>query len=262
MNIRIFTIICLLAVSIPAECQSVSDINKTDAQGKKQGHWIKKYPNGVVQYEGDFRDNHPVGEFKRYYEDSKLKSVLIYSSDGNQADAALYYPNGFIESKGTYVNQLKEGKWKFYSAENEGYLINEEEYKGNLRNGLSVKYYPDGAVAEKLTYTDGKKEGDWFQYFQNGKLFLRSYYSDDMLNGKFEVWFENGTLQFSGFYKDNMREGVWYVYNQDGTVRYKLNYTGGYTKDRQMDIDAEDFMNNLEKNKGNIADPEKTGDIR
>ena len=36
----------------------------------------------------------------------------------------------------------------------------------------------------------------------------------------------------------------------------------GVTKDRQMDIDESDFLDSLEKNKGKIADPEKTGVIR
>ena len=40
-------------------------------------------------YDGFFKDDHPVGEFKRYYEDNTLKSVLIYSDDGKEADA--YY---------------------------------------------------------------------------------------------------------------------------------------------------------------------------
>jgi hypothetical protein len=34
------------------------------------------------------------------------------------------------------------------------------------------------------------------------------------------------------------------------------------TKDRQMDIDASKIIDDLEKNKGKIPDPEKTGEIR
>ncbi len=262
MNFRIIAIISMLALPVTAACQAGSDINKTDQQGRKQGHWIKKYSSGRIQYEGEFKDDHPVGEFKRYFENNKLKSVLIYTSDGNEADATIYHPNGFISSKGRYINQLKEGKWKFYSASVEGYLINEEEYKGNLRNGPSVKYYPDSTVAERLAYINDKREGEWLQYHTNGKMFLRSFYSGDMLNGKFEVWFEDGTVEFSGFYKNNRREGTWLLYNQDGTLMYKLDYVDGVTNDRQIDIDASNYLDSLEKNAGKIADPEKTGEIR
>ena len=262
MNIKGFTITCLLAVSVVAECQSGTEINITDASGMKQGHWIKKYPNGLIQYEGVFRDDHPVGEFRRYYENSKLKSLMVYSNDGTVVDATVYHPNGFIASKGKYVNQLKEGQWKFYSSEIEGYLINEEEYVGNMRNGPSVKYYPDGTIAEKLSYVNDRREGEWLKYFENGRMFVRSFYSGNLLNGKFEVWFQNGRIQFSGTYKNNRRDSIWLTYNQDGSLLYRIEYTDGYTKDKQMEIDQTLFFEELEKNADKIADPEKTGDIR
>ncbi|OFY65431.1 MAG: hypothetical protein A2V64_03665 [Bacteroidetes bacterium RBG_13_43_22] len=262
MNIKIFTIISFLAVSVVAACQTGTAINNTDGQGRKQGHWMKKYPHGVVQYEGEFSNDHPVGEFKRYYENGKLKSVLIYGSDGIEADATIFHPNGLVSSKGKYINQLKEGKWKFYSASDEGYLMNEEEYKGNKRNGPSVKYYPDGNIAEKLTYVNDKREGEWHQYHANGNRFIRSFFSDDKLNGRFEVWFEDGALEISGSYKNNHREGRWLFYNQDGNLMYKMDYVDGVTNDRQMDMDFSNYLDNLEKNAGKIADPEKTGEIR
>ncbi len=262
MNFKIITVVSMLAFSVTVICQTGSGINKTDEQGRKQGHWMKKYPHGTIQYEGEFKDDHPVGEFKRYYENSKLKSALIYSSDGNEADATIFHPNGFISSKGKYINQLKEGTWKFYSSSVEGYLINEEEYKGNLRNGPSVKYYPDGTVAERLNYVSDKREGEWLQYHTNGRLFLRSFFSGDVLNGKFEVWFEDRTIEYSGFYKNNRREGTWLLYGRDGNLMYKMDYVGGVTNDRQMDIDVSNYLDNLEKNAGKIDDPEKTGEIR
>jgi antitoxin component YwqK of YwqJK toxin-antitoxin module len=83
-----------------------------------------------------------------------------------------------------------------------------------------------------------------------------------MLNGKFEVWFENVKIQFSGFYKDDAREGTWLIYNEDGSLRYKMDYVSGYTEDRQMEIEYSNYLDELEKNAGKIADPEKTGEIR
>jgi antitoxin component YwqK of YwqJK toxin-antitoxin module len=75
------------------------------------------------------------------------------------------------------------------------------------------------------------------------------------------VRFENGIPEITGSYKNNFREGKWIIYNEDGTKRYELNYEGGVTIDRQMDIDSSEIIDNLEKNKGKIADPEKTGEL-
>src|SRR5512133_3700899 len=111
MKLRMLAIIPLLTVAINAASQSADDINIVDKDGNKQGHWIKKYPNNATMYEATFLNNKPVGVFKRFNTDNSLKSVLIYSKDSRVADATFYHPNGFISSKGKYIDQKKEGKW-------------------------------------------------------------------------------------------------------------------------------------------------------
>ncbi|MCX6255637.1 MAG: toxin-antitoxin system YwqK family antitoxin [Bacteroidia bacterium] len=261
MNLKIVTIAYLLAISAMATCQTETEINKTDQQGRKQGHWIKKYPNESNMYDGFFKDNHPVGEFKRYFENKTLKSLLIYSGDGKEAIATIYHPNGNISSKGIYNNQMKEGKWQFFSAIIKGYLVSEEQYSGNLKNGPSLRFYPDSTVAERLTYINNIRQGEWIQYYPNGAVCMKSNYLNGKINGKFEVWFENGRIEFSGQYKNDARDGLWRIYKDDGTIKYELEYLAGVTKDRQMDIDESDYLDSLEKNRGKIADPEKTGVI-
>lgn len=262
MILKIFTIASFLVICNIAAGQVETDINKTDNQGRKQGHWIKRYPDKNVQYEGFFKDNHPVGEFNRYFENKKLMSKLIYSDDGTEANATFYHPNGYIASKGKYINQKKEGKWQFYSSIDKGYLVSEEYYSGNIRNGTSIKFYPDSTVAERVSYINDIKEGPWIQYYPNGAICLKSNYANGKVNGKYEVWFENGQIEFSGQYKDDARDGLWYIYNKDGSLKYKLEYKGGVTDNIQMDIDESNYLDSLERNKGKIADPEISGIIR
>jgi antitoxin component YwqK of YwqJK toxin-antitoxin module len=262
MNLRVFIIFSLLAISTIATCQTETEINRTDQQGKKQGHWIKKYPDGTVMYDGFFKDDHPAGEFRRYYENSILKSLLVYTADGIRAEATIFHPNGNISSKGVYINQKKEGKWQFFSEITKGYLISEEYYSGNARNGISMKFYPDSTIAEKVTYINNLKQGEWIQYYPNGVICVKSNYLNGLINGKYEVWFETGSIQFSGQYKNNVRDGLWNIYTRDGSLKYKLTYSDGVTKDRQMDIDESDYLDLLEKNGGKFADPEKTGVLK
>jgi antitoxin component YwqK of YwqJK toxin-antitoxin module len=262
MKLKIITIACLLAISFCATCQTESSLNRTDSQGKKQGHWIKKFPNESIMYDGYFKDDHPVGEFKRYFEDQELKSDLFYSDDGRKATAVIYHQNGNISSKGVYIDQMKEGKWQFYSEYIKGYLISEEFYSKNLKNGLSLKYYPDSTIAERLTYINDLKEGELIQYYQSGAVCLKTNYLHGRINGKFEVWFENGAIQFSGQYKNDSREGLWIIYKNDGTIKYKSEYVDGVTNDHQMDNDETDLLDSLELNRGKTADPEKAGIIK
>lgn len=261
MNIRLLITAYLIFLSVALFCQPESEINKSDPTGRKQGKWIKKYPNNFIMYEGFFRDNNPEGEFKRYYENGALKSVLNFSNQGREAEAKIYHQNGYLSAKGKYISQKKEGTWQFYSEFINDYLVCEEIYSGNLRNGRSVKYYPGGIIAEKLNFVNDITQGEWIKYYDNGNISLKSSFSDGKINGKFEAWFEDGTLQFSGEYRSDKREGTWFIYEKDGKLRYKLEYSGGVTNNREMDIDISDFLDSLEQNKGKISDPEKTGAV-
>jgi antitoxin component YwqK of YwqJK toxin-antitoxin module len=262
MNLKLYITASFLVLSISSFSQSEAKINITDQNGLKQGHWIKKFPNEAILYDGFFKDDHPVGEFKRYFENKSLKSLLIYSEDGKKAVATIYHSNGNISSKGTYIDQKKEGKWQFFSEFVNGYLISEENYSGNQKTGMALKYYPDSTIAEKLSYSNDLKHGEWIQYYPSGAVFLKSKYLDGKLNGPFEVWFENGGIMYSGEYKNDYRDGVWAIYNNDGTIKYKLEYKSGVTTNRQIDIDESEFLDSLERNRGKIADPEKTGVIK
>ena len=262
MNLKLVTIASFLVISAMALCQTDAGLNITDLKGMKQGHWIKKYPNESVMYDGVFKDDHPIGELRRYYDNTILKSLLKYSPDGKEAEATIYHPNGNISSKGKYINQIKEGKWQFFSSINNGYLICEEFYSKNLKNGRSLKFYPDSTIAERVAFINDVRVGEWIQYYPNGAVCLKSNYLNGKINGKFEVWFENRNIEFSGQYKEDARDGIWLIYNNDGSVKYQIEYQAGYTKDRQLDIDESDYLDSLEKNKGKIADPEKTGIIK
>ena len=256
MNIKLYITASLLAISLCVASQTETQINVTDQLGRKQGHWIKKYPNESIMYNGFFKDDYPVGEFRRFFENQSLKSLLIYSEDGRKAIATIYHPNENISSKGTYIDQMKEGKWQFFSAFIKNYMISEESYSKNLKNGPSNKFYPDSTIAEKLFYINDIKQGEWIQYYPNGTVCLKTNYLNGKINGKFEVWSENGNIELSGQYKNDSKDGLWIIFNNDRTIKYRLEYISGITKDNQLDIDGSAYLDSLENNKGKIADPE------
>ena len=99
----IFFLTLILAPLCTASAQE--KLNQTDENGKRQGHWIKKYPNGQIMYEGYFSGDKPEGEFKRYDEDGNLTSVLNYSTHIDTVTACFYHPNGYIAGKGKYIRE-------------------------------------------------------------------------------------------------------------------------------------------------------------
>ncbi len=256
LNKYFFVSILSISLSTYIIGQTPNDINIIDGNNKKQGTWIKYYPNGNIQYKGTFRDNHPVDTITRYYENSIKMSIMVYSDNGGDVYAYIYHPNGFPASEGNYTNQMKEGTWKFYSSAKDGYLITEENYSENIRNGLSVKYFENGNIAEKINFIYGIKDGEWLRYYSDGTLFIKASYLNGMLDGKFETWFNNGNPEYSGMYKDNLKEGKWLIYNEDGSLKYEANYVRGTTDNRQMIIDASESIDKMEQGGKYVDDPE------
>ena len=261
MNFRLYKILFVLIIPIAVAAQPITDINHTDVSGKKQGRWVRKYPNNIVMYDGIFKDDYPEGEFKRYYETGRLQSVLIYSNQGKVADAKIYHPNGFLAAQGKYINQQKEGLWQFYSGFENGYLVSKESYSKNLRDGESLKLYPDGTVAERLNYENDVASGELIKYYLNGNISLKTTMINGKFDGKFEAWFEDGQIQLLGAYKQDRKEGKWLIYEKDGSLRYEITYENGMTSDRQMDVDVDLYLEMLEQNEGKTLDPEVTDDV-
>lgn len=257
-----FILILFISLScIAASSQNQEVLNLTDATGKKQGHWIKRYADSTIMYDGYFKNDKPIGEFKRYTEEGKLKSLMTHKEGSNEVGVTFYHPNGFKAAEGIYLNQKKEGKWSLYSQKTENYLICEEFYKNDIRNGPSVKYYPDGKKAETVNYVNDRKHGEWVQNYVTGNLCIKGNYRNGKLHGPFQVRYANGKPEYVGQYNNDIRDGVWKVYKEDGSLEHEMTYKLGALNDPALRKKENDFLDNLEKNKGRISDPEITGTI-
>ena len=128
---------------------SQDTINITDASGKKQGFWRKMDKEGKKIYEGHFRDDRPVGEFKYFYPEGNLKAISIILEDGNRTRTTTYFKNGRKMAEGEYVNEKKEGLWRFFS-EYDGVLVSEENYLNGKKDGISKTFYGGDGIAEIL----------------------------------------------------------------------------------------------------------------
>lgn len=254
-------LLTLLLLPVEIRSQSPDTINITDVNGRKQGHWIRRYPDSTIMYDGFFKNDKPIGEFRRYTEDGKLKSLMIHKEGVDEVRVTFFHPNGFIAAEGVYINQKKEGKWRLYSQRTDKYLICEEFYKNDLRNGLSTKFYKDGKTAETISYVDDVKQGEWLQYYVTGKLCIRGNYIDGKLHGTFDVLYANGLPEYKGQYTNDVRDGLWLVYNEDGSLEHEMVYKLGALNDPELAQKETDFLDQLEKNKGKISDPEITGTI-
>ena len=200
--------------------------NQTDASGKKQGVWKKNHPNGKLKYEGQFKDDLPIGVFKYFYDVGKLSATNNHLSDGVSVAHHSYHINGKIKAKGVYVKQKKDSLWQFFNEEE--VLVLEEVYDMNVLNGMSKSYYPkSGQPLEQLGYKAGVKHGKWLKFFENGKPWMEAEYDNGNLNGKFNVYTENGKPVHQGNYDHALRHGRWLTYNSNGSVKTQDTYHQG-----------------------------------
>lgn len=251
----------IITLSLLLLCATAFTQNMTDAAGKKQGPWIKRYPNGKPMYEGTFKDDRPVGIFRRYTEEGVLLSELTYTAARDEAAAVFFYGDGIKAAEGKYIARSKEGTWKFWSATNPHYLISEENYHNDIRHGLSLKYYPDSTLAEKVAWDMGNRSGEWLQYYPDGSVCLRAEYIEGKLEGPFSYYHPNGKLQYEGRYHEDHRTGDWMVFNEDGSLKQIIAYKDGVPADPKVADQETKFLDDLEKNKGRIEVTDITGTV-
>jgi len=212
-NLLIIFLIVSLAFPISVVSQN---INQTDANGQKQGVWTKTYSNGVPRYEGQFKNNHPTGEFKYYYESGKIKAITIFSTDGVVARTKTYHENSQPMAEGKYIKQKRDSIWLFYS-DVDGKLLSSETYKKGILHGTTKTFYPEtGNVAEIIEYVNGIKEGPYKKYFPDGELMTEGTYKNDVLEGKFLLYYPNGKIQVKGKYKNGRQIGNWEYFDENG----------------------------------------------
>lgn len=177
-------------------------LNYTDILGKKQGQWIKHYPNGQVRFRGFFIDDVEQGTFTHYHRNGRIMSVLNYDETGGST-VEMFWESGNRAAKGAY-NSDRE------------------------RVGLWELFYKDGRLLQTINYKNGKADGNVVMYYPgtNVKL-LDCNYKDAKLNGEYRKYFNSGLKMEVGNYKDGLKHGYYTYYNADGFKHAEGEYTHG-----------------------------------
>jgi len=214
MRVFVIVLTILLANIATVNAQLV---NQETSNGEKEGRWVKHFDNNRVKYEGQFHLNKPYGKFTYYYKSGEIKAVSEFSDDGRVADNVTYYQNGNIMAEGRFINQKKDGIWKYYTEEADNALVSSETYSIGLLNGESITYYPEtGKVAESVFFKDGKKDGKLTKYFPDGTLMTESYYKNGLPDGSFVHYHLDGKIQIEGDYAVGVQVGNWKYYDEEG----------------------------------------------
>jgi antitoxin component YwqK of YwqJK toxin-antitoxin module len=222
----IFTLLLLLSTA--ALFAQPGDLNRTDAQGRKQGQWAKNWPNGKLRYEGQFKDDAPIGEFKHFDEEGILTTLQVYIDDGRRSRAQHFRGDGSLMAEGIYLGQAKDSVWRYFDEQ--GALRKIEPFQKGELHGEVITYYPDGKVAEKENWANGILHGSSKIWFANGNLRTELEYVNGKAEGKMITYRPNGRKEYEGNVKNGERNGSWFHFNSDGSIHMKMLYRNGLLK--------------------------------
>ncbi|MGZ2370726.1 toxin-antitoxin system YwqK family antitoxin [Ancylomarina sp. YFZ004] len=245
-----FSLLCLFSLTLSAQ-----NINKKDAQGRKQGYWENVTPLGKRVYAGNFKDDYPKGEMKRFHKNGAIKALLIFSNKGKNAKAQLYNTYGQLSATGNYIDKKKDSLWQYFDK-NEQIRI-QEFYVNGEKDGLSTYYYPNGQIYETYEYKQNNKHGQWLRYDRDGKKIICANYTNRRLDSFFTTYFKNGITKIDGSYKNGKRHGKWIFYTVKGEIEKTISYVMGVA-DNQSELDniQKQELEAMEANKNKDIDPE------
>lgn len=113
--------------------------------------------------------------YKRYYPDNRqithlitFKSRNLVEKNGSYEER---YDDGTLLHKGTYVENLKEGKW----IEN---VVEHGEYRNGMRIGSWIKFDREGRRILESSYVNGNLHGTVIHYDTIGQIEYEEVYSD------------------------------------------------------------------------------------
>ncbi|MBL7883129.1 MAG: toxin-antitoxin system YwqK family antitoxin [Bacteroidia bacterium] len=169
---------CKIAIAQSFVLNGKDTINFTDVQGKRQGKWkifnsmLNKpcYADDQVVEEGKYVDSKKTGQWKEYYCNKNVKSIITYENNRPNGYAKMYHDNGKIKEEGNWKNNRWVGEYKLY--------------------------YENGQVQQQFNFNpSGKREGKQTYFHENGQVMIEGDWAEGKESGVLKEYYENGDLK-------------------------------------------------------------------
>lgn len=134
-----------------------------------------------------------------------------------------YFDNGKKRLEVPYRDGLREGvltEWDPY----EGYVVRQETYKANLREGPAIRWHSPGHKSSECTYHEDLIVGKQ-RYWNstNGGLQIEEVYDDQGHLSEGTKFYDNGQKKLHGYFRGvwpDVWGGAWLAGKRDGTWSY------------------------------------------
>lgn len=210
------------------------NVNRRDAQGRRQGMWKEYYANPQVKWECNYLDGFRHGYYKEYDSLGNLLLLQKYNHGQLQQGAdelaeldvyTEYYSNGQIR----YRVGLKDGQ-------PEGICREYDSLTGEVKRALVFEQ--GKIVGSRDVDAQGNLKEDGNEFYPNGKLKCKGRYYKGKKWGKWTYYYSDGRLQQEGEYRNGQAEGSWVWYYPNGQVRLEQEYYHGQPDGQSKEYDA------------------------
>lgn len=235
---------------------SFSQLNQIDANGKKQGEWMKTFhDSNDIRYKGQFKDDKPVGKFVYYYPEGQVRSIITHDDNSNRSEAFFYHPTKELLAHGIYRGDEKDSVWTHFLTS--GHYSYTETYKNGVLNGERITYYGPEAVEDskiklvlrKSNFVNGKQHGEYIEYFADGIIKEVGRYENGSPDGVIIKNHPNGKVMIKERWKNQKKHGWWEAYDESGKEQGRIYYKDG------IQLEGEKLTDYIEKLKKEGKNP-------
>ncbi|PCH68412.1 MAG: hypothetical protein COC01_03885 [Bacteroidetes bacterium] len=263
----LFLSIITLFYFCPGYCQ----INETDANGLRQGHWVIKYDTDTIKEDIFYKDSIRIGEYKAYDYEGNLRVIGQYENGLKDGLWNTYYPNDQLRSEVFYINDKKEGVYKtYYKIEDDLVLSSGEQklilqnlgfFKNDIKHSNWTQYYRSGKIKLVSTFKKGRLHGKWFGYYENGQAKNVGKYKKGNLHGWHYDYLDNGILFNKSKYRQGWLNGKTEKYTFDGKLKniryYRNDKLHGKYKNFYTDLETNQLSEDKKYRRGEIHGVQK-----
>ncbi|MEM7162610.1 MAG: hypothetical protein AAF487_09260 [Bacteroidota bacterium] len=229
--------------------------------GIQNGFSVYYYSNGSEQKLIPFEKGVEEGKGKEFSRDGRLIALLTYK-DGflrktiklNRKDKLgrkqglwqEYYEDDVLKMEGVYVDDKKNGLFKYYDEKgnlNEILKYEEdmldEDAQETVVLDIRNEYSEDGRVISSGGYKEGQKHGTHRIFDENGEVSSGTIYEfgirmaegrvdkNGSFEGEWKLYYPTGELRAEGEYKDGKKVKQWKFYHKNGSIEQKGKYVKG-----------------------------------
>ncbi|MEG2032719.1 MAG: hypothetical protein RR376_18885, partial [Janthinobacterium sp.] len=206
-----------------------------DGRGVQEGVQTQYRPDGQLALRASWRNGalesapgqphdwvHADGLVETFDQEGKL-STRRTQVKGQPDELLLFYPDGTVESRSQYVNDIMTGPSTGYYPD--GKVRRTSNYVNGKPAGESVEYYPDGKVASKRTHSGHYVLRSEQRFSRAGVLLVHKLWNaGGREEGALRSWYVDGKPRQLIEYADGERQGWTRHWRADGSLESECRY--------------------------------------